>query len=308
MKELPHRDISDEILLEEVSGVLLSITVMLNIILIFQHRSVDFVSSNFFPFSKARKLMYLVLFAPSLYSFFAFLTLLSPSTSLWFEAFKHVVGGIAVFNFIKVIALSLGGSQTLQVILDSQTSHARDHKEGKLSCLYEANTDYDLYYFYKMTLYLLFFKPFVLALTWVSLKEKVETYNTTLSVFGLFLLLLLPFLCYSLKEMFRLVHIHAGIQNLDQKCVSLCLLAVFMQMQSAFVNVLVWVGAFPEVNVEVQQGYQGAYLLAVMTICEMVCISIINFRAFDPQHLFTAFTSSSQAARDKFLETKLTIN
>ena len=40
----------------------------------------------------------------------------------------------------------------LQVILESQTSHARDHKEGKVSCLYDANTDYDLYYFYKMTL------------------------------------------------------------------------------------------------------------------------------------------------------------
>ena len=42
---------NSEFLLEEISGVLLSIIVMLNIILIFQHRSVDFVS-NTLKFSK----------------------------------------------------------------------------------------------------------------------------------------------------------------------------------------------------------------------------------------------------------------
>lgn len=303
----PYRTLTDELLMEECCAVLFAFTTILNLIIIYQLRTVDFVNSNFKIFVQARKLMYIILFAPSIYSLLSFLQIMWQGWALWCEALKHIIGGICIFNLMGVVVLSLGGATMTKNILESQTQEAR--KRGRcieLCC--NTDNDFDLFYFFKMMLHLIWLKPLLLVVTFFCVMDDMDTYNSIISFFCMVVVFYSPALCITVREWFLLVHEHAGIKKLDQKVVGILIQSVFIQFQASVVNSLCYFGVFPEVNEDVSQHYQGTYLLAVMNVMQMFVLSMYNFQIHDSRDLFTAFTSNAHATREQFLTTKLTMN
>eukprot|EP00494_Astrolonche_serrata_P032865 UN33134 len=152
------------------------------------------------------------------------------------EILKHLIGCVAMLNLLRVVSLALGGSETLKVLLES---HTQGKRRALCSWCFEANNDYDLYYFNNIILLLIWVKPILILIEFLARDAHVDTYNTTISVFYVSNLIYAPILCIATNEIFKLLYSHAHIVNLDYKVIGILLQSVFPQFQSSLVNLFV---------------------------------------------------------------------